>query len=242
MPYVIFLYALFGYIASLVTLTYLIFWVYGWDFMKYSVDRPVIALEGNPFIIDLVLLLLFGVQHSLMARESFKKRFMKHFSPAMIAATYATASSVCLVLIFLFWQPVEGIVWAFHEGVGYWVLSGLYVFGWVFAFIATFIIDHFALFGLRQGYRELRNIPEPKPVFQVKFFYKYVRHPIQAGTLVGLFSAPVMSYSHLLFAVGMGIYILIGLWFEERSLTALFGESYETYRRTTPMLIPFLRF
>ena len=236
--YLVFIYASVGYIASLVTLSYLILWVYPWDFMKYSIDRPMVPLSVNPVLVDVGLLLLFGLQHSLMARGFFKEKFMKRLTEASKAATYAVASSLALVLIFLFWQPIEGTVWAFDEGVWFWVLTLLYVAGWLIAFLATFIIDHFALFGLHQGYRMLKGIPEPEPIFQVRYFYKYVRHPIQAGTMVGLFATPVMSYGHLLFSVGMGVYILIGLWFEERSLVALFGEKYERYRKTTPMLFP----
>ncbi|RUM68665.1 MAG: hypothetical protein DSZ05_00730 [Sulfurospirillum sp.] len=238
--YLIFGYALIGYLASLVTLTYLILWVYPWDFMKYSVDTPVIPLDLNPFAVDIALLLFFGLQHSLMARTFFKDGLLNALPEAVKAATYALASSLCLVLIFLFWQPVgSGVVWEFHDGVMFWLLTFLYIAGWVIAFIATFIIDHFELFGLHQGYRLLKNLPDPEPVFQVKLFYRYVRHPIQAGTMVGLFATPVMSYTHLLFSAGMGLYILIGLKFEEKSLLRLFGERYRAYMRTTPMLFPF---
>ena len=236
--YVLFGYALTGYIASIVTLTYLILWLWPWDFMPYTIDHAVVLTDMNPYVVDIALLLFFGLQHSLMARGFFKERILQHFGTAAKSATYALASSFALVLIFLFWQPLEGRLWTFENGVGYWCFFMLYVLGWSAAFVTTFMIDHFALFGLHQGYRELKGIPEPKSVFQVRYFYKYVRHPIQAGTMVGLFATPVMSYGHLLFSCGMGLYILIGLWFEERSLVAEFGATYEAYRKTTPMLVP----
>ncbi len=227
-----------GYIASIVTLTYLIFWLWPWKFMPYIIDRPIVVMDTNPYLVDIALLLFFGLQHSLMARGFFKERIMRHFGTAAKSATYALASSFALVLIFLFWQPLEGSLWEVESGFGYWVFFTLYVLGWSAAFLATFMIDHFALFGLHQGYRELKGIPEPKSVFQARYFYKYVRHPIQAGTMVGLFATPVMSYGHFLFSLGMGLYILIGLWFEERSLVAEFGATYEAYCKTTPMLVP----
>ena len=236
--YGLFGYALLGYVASLVTLTYLIFWLWPWDFMPYTIDRAVIATDLNPYLVDTLLLLLFGLQHSLMARGFFKERIMRRVGTAARSATYALASSLALVLIFLFWQPLEGRLWAFEGGFGYGAFLILYVGGWSAAFVATFMIDHFALFGLHQGYRQLKGIPEPTTPFQARYFYKYVRHPIQAGTMVGLFATPVMSYGHLLFSLGMGLYILIGLWFEERSLIAEFGATYEAYRKTTPMLFP----
>ncbi len=237
--YLLFGYALLGYVASLVTLTWLIFWVWPWEFMPCTIDRVCFPVNANPFLIDTALLLLFGLQHSLMARGFFKEKILQKLSEASRAATYAVASSLALVLLFLFWQPIDGTVWDFGGGAGYWLFLLLYVAGWLIAFLATFIIDHFALFGLHQGYRVLRGIPEPESTFEVRYFYKYVRHPIQAGTMVGLFTTPVMSQGHLLFSLGMGVYILIGLWFEEKSLVALFGEKYQAYRKTTPMLFPF---
>jgi methanethiol S-methyltransferase len=142
-------------------------------------------------------------------------------------------------MIFYFWQPIEGYVWNFQNDLVFWSITMLYIIGWLSALVATFIIDHFELFGLHQGYRVLKNLPEPKVKFQANFFYKYIRHPIQAGTLVGLWATPSMSYSHLLLSVGMTIYVLIGLYYEEKSLIKLFGEEYKEYMKTTPMLIPF---
>ena len=175
-----------------------------------------------------------------MARDSFKKRFLKNLNSATIAAIYSFASSLALALLMLFWQPISTPLWSFKDGIGFWVATLLFLAGWLFAFFATFMINHFALFGLTQGYRVLKNIPEPKPIFQVRYFYKYIRHPIQAGTIVGLFAAPSMSYGHLLFALSMTLYILIGLYFEERSLVTEFKDQYKEYQKNVPMLVPFL--
>lgn len=234
----IFLYALVGYTASLITLTFLILWLYPFAFVKFNIDTPIIALHASPLFVDIGLLLLFALQHSVMARSFFKEGILKHISKAGVAATYSFASSLCLVVIFAFWQPIEGNLWNIQNELLYWLITMVFVLAWSIAFASTFMIDHFALFGLHQGYRVLRNIPEPEEKFQVNLFYKYVRHPIQAGTMVGLFVTPQMSYTHLLFSVGMGTYILIGLHLEEKSLIKLFGDTYKEYIKTTPMLIP----
>lgn len=236
--YSIFAYSLVGYILSIVTLSFLILWVYPWEFMPFYIDTPMMDIDVNPILINSALLLFFGLQHSFMARSFFKDGLLKNLSHAVKSATYSVASSICLVMIFYFWQPIEGYVWSFQNGVLFWSITILYIMGWLSAFTATFIIDHFELFGLHQGYRALKNIPEPEAKFQVRFFYKYIRHPIQAGTLIGLWATPSMSYGHLLLSIGLTIYVLIGLYYEEKSLINLFGEEYKKYMKTTPMLIP----
>jgi protein-S-isoprenylcysteine O-methyltransferase Ste14 len=200
----------------------------------------MMSIDVNPLLINTGLLLFFGLQHSLMARSFFKDGLLKNLSHAVKSATYSVASSICLIMIFYFWQPIEGFVWDFQNDIVFWSISIVYILGWLVAFVATFIIDHFELFGLHQGYRALKNISEPEVKFQVRFFYKYIRHPIQAGTLVGLWATPSMSHAHLLLSAGMTVYVLIGLYYEEKSLIKLFGEEYKNYMKTTPMLIPFL--
>ncbi len=236
--YIVFGFAITGYIASIISLSYLILWLYPWDFMPYGVDKPMVKLTANPWLVDILLILLFGLQHSLMARSFFKEGIMKRANEAIKMASYALASSIAVTLIVIFWQPIDGVLWEFESGLGHLVLTLIYIVGWVSAFAATFMIDHFGLFGLSQGYRYLKGRDEPKPEFQIRYFYKYVRHPIQAGTMIGLFATPVMSYSHLLFSVGMGLYILIGLYFEEKSLVREFGDRYREYKRKVPMLFP----
>jgi protein-S-isoprenylcysteine O-methyltransferase Ste14 len=240
--YLIFLYALVGYILSMITLSFLILWVYPWDFMPFYIDTPVIALDINPVLIDTGLLLFFGVQHSVMARSFFKDGWLSNIPEAVKSATFAIASSICLVLIYSFWQPIDGYLWDFQNNTAPWYLmTDIYIIGWLMAFISTFMIDHFELFGLHQGYRVLKNTPAPKQEFQIRFFYKYIRHPIQATTIIGLWATPLMSYGHLLFGIGMTIYVLIGLRFEEKDLIRTFGETYKEYMEKTPFLIPFTK-
>jgi hypothetical protein len=240
--YLIFLYSLVGYLLSLITLSFLILWVYPWGFMTFYIDTPIIEIAANPVLTNTSLLLLFGLQHSVMARSFFKDGLLSNVSTAVKHATFAVASSVCLLLIFCFWQPIEGYVWDFQNNTLPWFfLSAVYILGWLTAFLATFMIDHFELFGLHQGYRVLKNIPAPEAKFQIRFFYRYVRHPIQAATIAGLWATPSMSHSHLFLSIGMTIYILIGLYFEEKDLEGVFGEKYKNYIDTTPILIPFTK-
>jgi len=238
--YFIFAYSLVGYILSIISLSFLILWVYPWEFVKFNIDIPMMSIDANPVLINTGLLLFFGLQHSLMARNFFKDGLLKNLSNAVKSATYSVASSICLIMIFYFWQPMEGYVWNFQDDIVFWSIAMLYIIGWLSALVGTFIIDHFELFGLHQGYRTLKNLPEPKVKFQANYFYKYVRHPIQVGTLIGLWATPSMSYGHLLLSVGMTIYILIGLYYEEKSLINLFAQEYKDYMKTTPMLIPFI--
>jgi protein-S-isoprenylcysteine O-methyltransferase Ste14 len=210
--------------------------------MNLYIDTPIIDISVNPFIIDISLLLLFGLQHSLMARSFFKDGLLADVSDAVIYATYSVASSICLLLIYYFWQPIDGHLWNFENyTTGWFILSAVYAFGWIIAFLATFMIENFALIGLYQGYRILKNLPEPKPKFQDKLFYRYIRHPIHAGTIIGLWATPSMSNTHLLLSIGMTLYIFIGLRFEEKDLIKTFGERYKNYIDSTPMLIPFTK-
>ncbi len=237
--YLIFTYALLGYLSALISLTFLIFWVYPWEFMPITVDKADTGTYA--IMIDSALILLFALQHSIMARPFFKETIFAHISLSVRASTYSLLSSLCLLMLFYFWQPIEGYLWDFQSGGVFWILTLVYLLGWTFAFIATFLIDHFELFGLHQGYRVLKGLPEPEVSFQRKWFYNIIRHPIQAGTLVGLWATPSMSYGHLLLSIGMTIYVLIGLYLEEKDLLTTLGDDYKIYKREVPMLLPFTK-
>lgn len=235
--YLLFFYALFAYLAAMVSLTILILWVYPWPFMPISVDTG--ESSSYAFFVDIGLIALFGLQHSVMARPAVKAALFDGRSVSFRASTYTLLSAVCLFVMYLFWQPMTTTVWSMPSGPGYWIMTALYAGGWLLAFIATFQIDHFELFGLHQGWRVLRNLPEPEPLFQKKGFYRFVRHPVQTGTMLGLWATPVMSSGHLLLSIGMSVYILIGLKLEERDLVRALGEGYRRYLREVPMLFPF---
>ena len=237
------LYGIVGYLIGLGTLLYLLLWVYPWPWMPSTVDsgppseHPVAAA-----LIDLGLIALFGLQHSLMVRPRFKTWFDRHVPYGAQRATYTLISSLFLALILLLWQPLPGVVWQFENGsAGCRIMTILYFLGWGVAVIATFQIDHFGLLGLTQAWRAWRGLEEPQPDFRERGFYRWVRHPIQAGTMLGLWATPMMSTGHLLFALGFTLYILIGLYYEERDLMQTLGEAYRSYRRRVPMLIPFIK-
>jgi len=217
-------------------------WLYPWSFMPSTIDygnssyNIVISI-----FIDIFLITLFGVQHSIMVRESFKKLISKYMSEAEIRATYTVVSSIFLLLIITFWQPIDIWIWKFDSGVGYYLMTILYILGWTISVIATFQIDHFELFGLHQAYREYKGISTSEPKFQERGFYKFVRHPIQAGTILGIWATPQMSVGHLIFALIFTIYIFIGLYFEERDLIRTLGDDYISYRSRVPMIIPFIK-
>ena len=140
--YLTFTYSLIGYILSLITLSFLILWVYPWDFMPFHIDIPMMRIDINPILINIALLLFFGLQHSLMARSFFKDGLLKNVPHAVKSATYFVASSIYLVMIFYFWQPIEGFVWNFQSDIVFWSITMLYILGWLSAFVATFIEEN----------------------------------------------------------------------------------------------------
>ncbi len=241
LKYLIIIYGLIGYLIGLITLLYMVGWLYPWSFMPTNIDNGNTQDIILSITIDTTLILLFGIQHSLMVRASFKRWIERYFSSAGIRVTYTIVSSIFLALIMIFWQPIDIKIWNFENGLWYWFFTILYFVGWGVAIISTFLIDHFALFGLHQAYKEFKAQKEPKSSFQIRGFYKFVRHPIQAGTILGIWATPQMSLGHLLFAIIFTIYIMIGLYFEERDLIKEFGKKYEEYRARVPMLFPFLK-
>lgn len=239
--YLLFTFSIFAYLFSIATLSLLIVWVYPWEFVPHYIDFGVETSVGDAVLIDLGLLLLFGLQHSLMARDFFKEKVLEKFSSSFKTSLYGIASAISLYVLIYFWRPIDSLLWDFDDGFLFWFFTTIYILGWLFAFISTFMIDHFELFGLHQGYRAFKNIPEPNNCFQTKFSYKYVRHPVQLGTLIGLWATPSMSYGHLLMSVGFTVYAVVGLYLEEKSLMTTFGDEYREYKKNIPFLIPFTK-
>lgn len=190
------------------------------------------------FIIDTLLLAIFAVQHSVMARPAFKHWWTRLVPPSVERSTYVLFASLALLLLFWQWRPLPQPVWSVRDGVGADVVGAVYWFGWGLVLLSTFLINHFELFGLRQVFARLRGRALPAPEFKVPFLYKRVRHPIYLGFLLAFWAAPIMTVGHLLFAIGTTAYILIGIALEERDLIALFGDQYRQYRQRVPMLIP----
>lgn len=234
--YLLFTYALISYLAAIASVALLILWVYPWPFMPATVDKG--SSGEYALVVNIFLIALFGLQHSIMARPAFKAAVFAKRSVSFRASTYTLASALCLLVMMLFWQPMEAPVWSLASGPLFWLSTLLYTVGWTLAFIATFQIDHFALFGLHQGYRVLKRQEEPEARFKKRGFYRYVRHPIQTATLLGLWATPVMSEGHLLLSSGLTLYILIGLMLEEKDLVKTLGRAYTQYKKEVPMLLP----
>jgi methanethiol S-methyltransferase len=189
---------------------------------------------------DLLLLLLFAVQHTVMARPWFKRRWTRLVSAPAERATFVLFASLLLALLYWQWRPFGGTVWHL-PGPGAGVLLGVYAAGWAVAVGSTFIIDHFDLFGLRQAFRHARGAVYRPPPFTERGLYLRIRHPMMAGFLIVFWAAPTMTLGHLVFAAGATGYIGVGIAFEEHDTKRDLGQAYRAYRARVPALIPALR-
>jgi len=232
------LYGAAAYVACLATLLYFIGFS-GNLWVPKSVDLGASAPWAEAVGTDLLLLTLFGVQHSAMARRGFKRWWTRIVPPAVERSTYVVATCAALTLLFRCWLPIEApVVWQVERREGVALLWGIFGLGWLVVLVSTFLIDHFELFGLRQAFARLTRRELPQARFRTPMLYRFVRHPLYLGLLLSLWSVPVMTAGRLLFALGFSVYILIGIGFEERDLLRQFGEIYRTYREQVGMLIP----
>jgi protein-S-isoprenylcysteine O-methyltransferase Ste14 len=234
-----FVYGLLAYAIFFATFLYLIGFVLGFGVPK-TIDGGAPGSPATGFAVDVALIALFGIQHSIMARPAFKRRWTGVVPLPAERSTFVLASCTCLALLFWQWRPFPELVWQ-APGVVANALLGVAVLGWATAFVSTCLIDHFDLFGLRQTLRFATGRAYRAPVFRERFLYRVVRHPLMLGFLIAFWAAPSMSRGHLLFAAVMTGYILLALVVEERTLVALHGDVYHDYRRRVPKLIPGLR-
>jgi protein-S-isoprenylcysteine O-methyltransferase Ste14 len=203
-----------------------------------SIDTGLQASVAEALTVNLVLLGLFAIQHSVMARPAFK-RWWTRFVPSHVErSTYVLASSVALILLFWQWQPMVGVVWDVQHPAAVAVLWVLFGVGWVLVLISTFLIDHFDLFGLRQAFLYATSTPYSPPPFRSPALYRFVRHPIMLGFLIAFWATPTMTWGHFLFTVMTTAYIFIGVSLEERDLKNAFGGTYEEYRQQVSMIVP----
>ena len=235
----------YSIVAYLIAIGSILFWI-------ASVGNliPGIGIDQKPqmsvvwaLLNNLMLISLFGVQHSVMARKWFKDLFAQYFPRPVERSTFVLFSGILLFNLVFNWQPIGGQIWSVETGsLGYYVLYVLFFAGWAILFISSFLINHFDLFGLRQTFLELQGKPYTQLQFRITLFYKYVRHPLYFGMLLGMWATPNMTVTHLVFALAISAYVVIGTLFEERDLVNEFGETYKAYQTKKPMLIPFTKF
>jgi len=233
-----FAYGLTSYAVFFATFLYAIGFI-GNLFVPKSIDSAPNVPLTQALLINLGLLTLFAVQHSVMARPFFKRWITRFISPAIERSTYVLASSLALIALFVFWEPMGGVIWNITHPVGAGILYIGFAFGWLTVLLSTFLINHFDLFGLRQVWLDLRKIPYSPLHFETPFLYRLVRHPLYLGWLFVLWCTPVMTAAHLVFALACTGYILVGIQLEERDLMDAHPE-YRAYRERVPMIIPFL--
>src|SRR5215216_4937097 len=233
-----FAYGSLSYLIFLGTFLYAVCFIGNFG-VRRTLDGAASGSLGVSFAIDAGLLALFAVQHSVMARKWFKDWWTRIVPGVVERSTYVLCSSLALILLFALWRPLGGMVWSVEDPAGRLVLRGLFAFGWGLVLASTFLINHFDLFGLRQVWLYLLNRPYNTLRFATPGPYRLVRHPLYVGWLFAFWMTPVMTLAHLLFSVATTAYILLAIRFEERDLVREHGATYEEYRRSVPMLVPF---
>lgn len=233
----IFAFGVVSYVVFLATFLYAVGFVGGF-FVPTTLDGPARMPFGPALALDLGLLTLFAVQHSVMARPAFKRMWTRIVPPPVERSIYVLASSLCLIAMFALWQPLGGVVWDLESTFARAVAYTLFAFGWGLVLVTTFLINHSDLFGLRQVWFALRDKPYRPLPFVEPGPYKLVRHPLYVGWFFAFWSTPTMTAAHLTFAIMTTAYILVAIQLEERDLIAEHGAAYASYRRRVPMLVP----
>ena len=235
-----FLYGLTAYLVFFGTILYAIGFVTGLVVPK-TVDGGTAGSIGEAFVINLLLMSLFAVQHSVMARKQFKQWWTQYVPKSVERSTYVLFASLALILLFWQWRPMPAVVWDIANPQAATAVMVLSFMGWFLVLTSTFLINHFELFGLHQVVNNLAGRGMKEPRFKTPVLYKVVRHPIYLGFIIAFWAAPVMTVGHLLFAAVTTAYIFVGIFLEERDLVELFGDEYRRYRERVAMVIPFWR-
>jgi protein-S-isoprenylcysteine O-methyltransferase Ste14 len=235
--FIAFLYGLVAYVAFFATILYAIGFVEGLLVPK-TIDTGTAVPLTEALVVNLLLMSLFAVQHSVMARKQFKQWWTQFVPKSVERSTYVLFAALALDLLYWQWRPLPTAVWHIADPQIAMAVTGLSLFGFALVFASTFMINHFELFGLHQVANNLVGRSMPEARFKAPFLYKLVRHPIYLGLLIAFWAAPTMTVGHLLFAAVTSAYILVGIWLEERDLVDLFGDDYRRYRDRVSMLLP----
>ena len=235
--FIAFLYGMASYLVFFVTILYAIGFIMGLVVPK-NIDTGTNPSVVEAVIVNLLLMSLFAVQHSVMARQGFKAWWTQYVPKPIERSTYVLVSSACLLLLFWQWRPIPTVVWQVVDPDFAAAVAMISLAGWVLVFASTFLINHFELFGLAQVSRHLVDRQAAPPRFRTPLFYKVVRHPLYLGFIIAFWAAPVMTVGHLLFAAVTTAYIMVGIWLEERDLIDMFGDQYREYKQRVSMIIP----
>lgn len=236
-PFIAFLYGIASYVVFFATFLYAIGFVTGLIVPK-TIDTGVIVPTSEALVVDLLLMSVFAIQHSVMARQRFKQWWTKFVPKSVERSTYVLFSSLALILLCAMWRPMVTVIWRLDDPLFRMAVTALSFTGFLIVLSSTFLINHFELFGLHQVASNLNGGAMPVPRFRTPLYYKLVRHPIYLGFIIAFWAAPVMTVGHLLFAAVTSAYIVVGILLEERDLTDLFGDEYRSYKRRVSMLIP----
>ena len=235
-----FLYGIVAYVVFFVTFLYAIGFVEDLVVPK-TVDGGTAAPTAQALIVNLVLMSIFAIQHSVMARPQFKQWWTKFVPPSVERSTYVLLASLSLALLIWQWQPMPAVMWQIADPRIAMAVTGLSFVGWLIVLTSTFLINHFELFGLHQVANNLTGRPMPALRFRTPLYYHFVRHPIYLGFIIAFWAAPTMTVGHLLFAAVTTAYIIVGIQLEERDLIDIFGDQYRSYKSHVAMLVPWRR-
>jgi protein-S-isoprenylcysteine O-methyltransferase Ste14 len=235
------LYGIVAYLLFLVAILYGIGFLADLDFVPKGINDGPPTTITTALVINLSLLLLFAVQHNVMARPWFKDRWTRLVPQPIERSTYVAVASLILLLLYWQWRPIPEVVWNSDSKIVRNVLWALYFAGWALVFISSFVIDHFELFGLKQVWQHYNAQEQVSAPFSERWLYRWVRHPLMLGFIIAFWAAPTMTLGRLLFALVTTAWILIAIQIEERDLARFLGEPYRDYRERTPMLVPLTR-